>query len=1008
MNDTVCTPTASVIILHASITIPSLDGTSSFGLSTLLPVFWCVILSVVYLMSFPNRLSTTLAAALEKSRAEALGKELSTAKIANINLGSKHQLALDELNKKMKQIVDAQDLTTHAALQDAAEKHAKSTKAMDDEYGAKILAVEQDCEEELKTMHGFYQEKRRNFEDRHHNILEKLRRQISTDSIQHKKVKAVLERTIKQHETTIQEQETCLDQAYDVSNLREKEKLQLGRDVNRLRQSIESQKKQSLTMLAEKERTITKLTDKLQQAASQDSVDERNWASMEQQIFKLEKEHALTRAKLRGTETHIEILENQLRDMCKKYVAAKSEVEQQAKAASAYATRAILKLKRLRKVMARNSKNNGSTPKVEGQVMAQEAANINDHSKRLEMHAQATAQSIPNPGMAPVQEAKQLKRTTRALKTVEAELKTCRASLAASKSELKKLRETWRREHSEYLRTRANIDVAEQILDSTKQHNEQLAAQLEAARQGLRRKRTSDLQVRLKISQLELELQICKCHGKASNRKVKRSREAAAVSATTRVSELNLVLNKVNDELRVKDDENAALQQQIHEHTVKSSNSNSNQAFKESMELECEIEDAPVEWEDVLAPVAARVDAIPDHVGSLTAPSDVAIIYSEPSQRQSEDDSMDDESPEEVAQLIEDALSVEPSDIAMTGAPAASEPTFAAPTGHYEADLSSQLHPQASQDLSGQLQELFSEIDPRLFDPALFKDEQLPSPAPDADMATFQEALGFLAMVNFDMQEQELGPANYSEPPDTSAPSLFDPHAMSLDDFNATSRPQGFASLPYFPPPSRSSAAIQEGLSQRAESAVQAIAPSPNPVPPSPVVESLVGIKPNALFTFSMPATLMPATSVSTDPPLSAVQQGKRNAEPTVEAEGEGTSGVSTTPEELENEGSAEKTAEGQSRSHEIDPDHEIFNGDYTASDFDDHDDGSSISSMSPSEVAAYEAYRDGIEAAEVQRIDDELQARARRAGPGPSSSNTAPTERRIIAPKSKKNKNLT
>ena len=1073
MNDTVCIPTASAIILHASSTIPALDTTPSFGLSSLITMFWCVVLSLVYLMSFPNRLSTTLAAALERSRAEALGKELSAVKIVNENLNLKYQLAVDELDTKLKQTVEAHELNMHDLRRDAAKKYAKSTKILVDKHRTQIDAKEEACKKEIEKMIALYEKNRRTYELKNTDILDDLRSQLSTDDRRNKKAAATFERTIK-------DQEIRLNQAGEDIRLLEKDQTQIEKDAGRLRQAIEVQKKRSSTVLAEKDHTINDLTQQLQrtqkklsdtiaETLSQDSVDEKDWDCLERKISKLEKEAALAWREVKGSEAHIQFLNNQLRDTCDMYNAMKLEAERQTEAACKYATRATLKRARMRKAVAKRSKDTRSTSKVEGQVTAPKAAKIEDHSKKVWIHAQATARTITDPEVAQSPEAIQLKRITNSLKTVEAELLICResakiahetatqdleaanASLVLSKSEWEILRTRWSQEQIEYLRTQtelrelqqkldrcgqhsgqlqAKLDARSQSLDQERirysrtqaelaevkqkldhcgQHSGHLQAKLEAVSQNLDQERSSSLQAQEQVSGLEHELQERRQQCELLKRQLEEGHDTTR-TASTKVSELTLALSRANDQLKDKEDEKLVLQQQITEYAVESSDSNS--APGEAMEVERQIEEIPMEWQEVVAPVTPAAGAILDQVGDSTALVDMVGTYDEPSETQSEDAFMEDESPEEATRPMEEAMSADPSDMAMTAAPTASEPAFPtasaialpvsplAPAVPHETGLSSQLPPQPPQDTSGQLSELFSDFDQSLLDPALFEETRTILPPPGTDAPTFSQALGFLALVNFEMQQQQNEPASYPEPPETQAHFLFDPHRMSLNEFTAFPRPQEVASLPYFSPPPRISAAILEGSSQTEESCVQSTAPPRNALSPFPVVESSVDTIPNALLASSS----IPSTYSTADPPLSIIQQGKRREDRPVEVEGEVIRAVSAKPDMLEEQAHLEKRPGKQSWSDEIDPSHEIFNGGYASSDFDD-DDGSTISSVDPEEIAEWEARQDALEAAELKRIDDELKARARKAGPGPSSSNTAPAERRVIAPKSKKSK---
>ncbi|MCJ1380084.1 Myosin N-terminal SH3-like domain [Xylographa soralifera] len=965
MNDSFCRPTASAIILHASSTTPMPDTTPSFVWSYLIAMFWCVVLSLVYLMSFPNRLSTTLAAALERSRAEALGKELSAVKIASENLSLKHQLALDELNTRLKQTVEAHDLDTQNVLRDAVEKHAKSTKTLVDGNQTKVAAMEEACKKEIEKMCAFYEKHRQTFELKNTGKVSDLRLQMSIDTMRNKKATAAFKQTIK-------ESENRLEQAAEEIELLEKEQLQIEKDADRLRRNIEGQKKSSTAKLADKDYTINDLAQKLQRtqkklndiitdALSQESVDEKDWNFLEQKISKLKREAEMASRELRGSEEHVRILTNQLRDSYDLYNAANSEAERQTKAARTYATRATLKRARMRKAITKRPHHIRSSPKVEGQVTAPKAANIEDDSNRATINMQVTVQKIADLEMAQSLKAMQLKRITSNLKTVEAELLICRessktahktatqdleaakASLLLSKSELKMLRTSLDKERTEHLGTQNELGEVKQKLDRCGQHSGHLQAQLEAVRQNLDQERSNNLQVRMQASGLEQGLQECREHGEVLKRQLEESRNATS-AATTRVSDVTLALTRANDQLQHKEDEKLALQEQLAEYAVNPSNSN--HAPEEAMEL----------------------------------------------------------------------------------------------------------------------------------DPALFEEAQTALPLLNTDTPTFSQALGFLALVNFELQQQQDEAISYPEPPEIPAPFLFDPSLMSLNEFNATPRPQGVASLPYFSPHSRISAATLEGSSRTEESRVQATAPPLNALPPSTVREWSVDMIPNALDTSSS----ILSTSISEDPLLSLVQQGKRREDPPAKVEGEGSSAAEAMPEGVEEEEHLKKRPAGQSGSDEIDPSHEIFNGGYTSSDFDD-DNGSTISSVHASEFADWESRQyefdaskddDGqsgksgdielepgdfdncysdieseqgaadkhngegsntrttdtnkefadfvqgmktqlvddevnakIEAVKLKKIDDELKVRARRAGPGPSSRDTAPAERRVIAPKSKKNR---
>ncbi|MCJ1430890.1 hypothetical protein MMC27_000240, partial [Xylographa pallens] len=1056
-----------------------------------------------------------LAAALERSRAEALQKELLGVKIGSEDLNLKHQLALDELNTKLQQTAVTHDLDTQNVLRNSAEKNAKSTKTLVHEHQTKIVAMEEACKKEIEKIINFYGKNRRAYEFKATGITSDLRLQIFMDNRRNKKA-------TKAFQKTIQEQEIRLEQAAKKIERSNKEQTKAEENAHNLRQDLDTQKKASTAMLTEKDCAIKDLTEELQRtqkklkdnitaALCQESVDEKDWIFLEQKISKLEKEAALAWRELRGSETHVQILKNQLRDSYDLYNTVNSEAERETKAARTYASRATLKRARMRKAVAKRSLHIRSSPKVEGQATVPEVAKVEDHSNTVPMNTQVTTQTIKDPELAQSSKAMQLKRITSNLRTVEAELlicresaktshetatedlKTAKASLILSESELKMLRASWDQERLEYLRTRTELDEVKQKLNHVEQHSdqlqahleavrqnlnqerikylktqtelgevkqklnhgaqhsEQLQAQLEAVRQSLDQERSRTLQSEVQVSELEQGLQECRQHGKALKRQLEESRNATS-TASTKVAELTLALDRTNEQLN------------------------------EAMELECQIEETPMEWEDVLGPATADARVVPDHVGDLTALMDMVDTYPEPGESQSGDASMEDESPEEVA------MSVGSTDIAMTAAPTASESAFPiasaialpispqAPATPHETGLSSQLPLQAQQDISGQLNEVISSLDRSLFDLALFEEAQATLPPPDTDAPTFSQALGFLAMVNFELQQQQDEPENDPEPPRIPAPFLFDPHLMSLNEFNATPQPQGVASLPYCFPPAEFSTAFLEGSSQTEKPRVQPTTPPLNTLLPSLEVKSLAGIVPSALPTSSS----IPSTSFAADPPLSLIQQGKRKEDPDAKVEGEGTSAASAEPKELEEE-QVEKTPEGQSWKDGIDPSYEIFNGGCTSNDFDDDDDGSTISSVRASDFADWEARQnefdaskddDGqssevgditlesgdfdncysdieshqgasdehsvegsdnrttdsnkefadfvedmktqladedvnakIEAAKLKRIDDELKARARRAGPGPSSSNTAPTERRVIAPKSKKNK---
>ena len=1163
INNTFCSPTASAIILEASSTIPTLDGTPSFGLTSLIMMFWCILLSIVYLMSFPNRLSTTLATALERSRAEALQKELLAIKTGSENLSSKHQLALDELNTKLIQTAITHDLDTQNVLRDATEKHAKSTKTMVDEYQKKIIAAEEECKKMTKKMNDLYEEKRRIYVSNQLNMSSELRLQISMDNRRNKKATAAFQKDI-------HDQEIHLERAANKIAQLKTEQTQVANYANELRRKITTQQvrtKRLTTILAEKDDTINDLTQKLQRtekrlkdniaaALCQESVDERDWNFLEQKISKLEKEAALAWGELRGSETHVQILTNQLRETCDLYNAANSEAERQTKAARTYASRAALKRARMRKVVTKRSQHTRSPLKVEGQATAPEAAKDEDHSKRVPVKAQVTAQTISDPELAQPPKAVQLKRLTYNLRTLEAELlkyresaktsqtvtqnlqvellkckesaktsqtvtqdlQAAKASLILSESELKMLRTGWDQERIEYLSAQTELGVVKQKLSHVGQHSEQLQAQVEAIRQSLDQERikhsktqteldevkqkpnhdgqhSKQLQAQLesvrqsldqersrafqfgvRVSELDRGLQECKQHGKALKKQLEESRNATS-TASTKVAELTLALDRANQQAQDKEDETLALQQLLAECAV-----------EEGMELDGQIEETPMEWQDVLARVTADAGEVPDHVGDSTALMDMVDTYPGPGEAQSGDASMEDEGPEEVALRMAEPMSVDPTDTAMTAAPTASESASPiasaivppigfcqAPDTPHENGLSSQFPSQAPQDMSGHFNDVFDGLDQSLFDPALFEEAQATLPPPDTDTPTFSQALGFLAMVNFELQQPPDEPANYPEPPRIPAPFLFDPHLMSLDEFTVTPQPQRVASLPYFSAPAEFSAGTSEGPSQTEKPRMQATAPPFNALLPSQGVQSSVGMVPSALPTSSS----TPTTSFAADPALSLIQQGKRREDPPANVEAEDTSAASAKPEGS-GEGHLEKRPEGQSWKDGIDPSHEIFNAGYTASDFDD-DDGSTISSVRASEFADWDARQaeldatkddDGhssdageiglepgdfdnyysdieshqgdsdehngegsdnrttdsdkefadfvedmktqladedvkakIEAAKLKKIDEELKARARRAGPGPSSSNTAPTERRVIAPKSKKNK---
>ncbi|MCJ1282434.1 hypothetical protein MMC26_001757 [Xylographa opegraphella] len=1026
MNDTVCSPTASAIILHASTTLPTVDGTPSFGWVSLIPLFWCVVLSLIYLMSFPNHLSTTLAAALEKSRAEALRKELSAARVANDNLSSKYQLALDELNSKLKQTIELHDSEKLTVLQAAAEEHAKSIETLVQEHRMKIAATEESCSKEIAKMSNIYEEKCLAYKSKCLDVRSDLRLRLNTTITDHKRATAILERTIK-------EQSIRLNKAEDEIELLEKKQWQ------------------------------------------EDLVDDKDWGSLKQKVAQLENEAGARARALKALEGHVKTLQDQLSDAIGLCNATKSEAEEQIKAARAYATRAVLKRARMRKAVAKRSRNTGLLPRIEGQVTAPEAGNIEGHFERESVNAQVTAQTVMNPKIARSPWAIQLQRVTKTVETVEVEslickesaknahdtaekdLKSAKASLVSSQSELETLRAKWNQEQTDHLRTKSELTEVQQKLDYHKQQNEQLKAQQESTNQSLHDEQVKHLETQSKLTEVKQKLDNCKQHDEISKvqqestrqslqdeqikhlgtqaeltevkqkldrceqhggqlkaqlkaaRKVFHQEQRRGSQVRTQLRKLRRTLQKCRDhgktlETQLNDNRSAIddVNAKVAEYALKSSQSN--HAPEEAMEPECQLEEAPMEWQNVLAPVTVNAGAVSDHIEHCMELMDVVVQNLETSEWQSEDAPMEDESSGNEVRLVEESTAAD-SDTAMTAAPTTSESTFpialalALPIGYqthsipYETGLPSQLPLQAPQDINGQLSEVFSNFDRSLLDPALFKDAQMTLPQPEADTPPFAQALGSLAMVNFESRQEQSVTANCPEPPTDPAPLLFNPRVTSLNEFSVTPRPQDVASS-QSSPPSRTSAAIED-------SHVQTTGPLTNPLPPSPAGTSSVGMTHEAPPVY----TSIPSTSLAADPPLRLVQQGKRKEVLPATVEGEGTSAVSARPEGSEECSDREQRPEGQSQTDEIDPNHEIFNGNYDSSDFDDDDDGSTISSIDPRELAAWEARQDKLEAAELKRIDDELKARTRRAGPGPSGSNTAIAERRLIAPKSKKNK---
>ncbi|MCJ1387641.1 hypothetical protein MMC18_000484 [Xylographa bjoerkii] len=1082
-NKTLCSPTASAVVLYASNTLPIPDGIPFFAASSLITMFWCVLLSLVYLMSFPNRLSTTLTAALQKSRAVALEKELSVVKTASENLSLKHQLALDDLNARLKQTVEAHDLDVQNALRDATKKHKESTKTLVDEHRREIAAVKEACMKEISDMAARYDRDRQTFEFKHSGKITDLRLQMMKDATRTKQETTALRRTIK-------EQENLLEQAdEDIKELAE-EHVRAQKDAAQLRKDVRAQEKRSITMRAEKNSTISELEQKLQRTArklndaltdvaSQEFVDEKDWYKLKVKVSKLEAEAGTAWRELRGSEEHVRILNSQLHDFRDLYHAAKSEAGRQTNLAHTHAIRATLKLTRMRKTFAKRSQRTRSSPKVEGQATIPKAANKEEHSNRATINTQVTAQTITNPRKAQSPEVMQLKQTTSKLKIVEAELATCKESaktahkvaaqnlkaakdsLVLSESKLQTLRERLDQEQVETLRLQTELSEVMQVLSHCEQHSGQVQAQLEAVRRSLNQERSSGLHAQNRINGLERELEHCKQHGVLLTAQLEESNKATN-AAVTKVSELTLALNIVNQQLQCKQNEELAVEKQKAEYAKETSDSN--HGPEEPMELEHQTEEAPMEWEDVLDPNTTSTGVVADELGESTAPMDTDIAYSEPDRTQGEDVFMDDESLEETARLIEEALSADPVDMDMTAAPSRDVQVSAPPR---EAGLPVQIDPPAPQHTS--------DVDPRLFDPALFGDAPTALTQPNTDAPALLQTSESPGVVHFEMQQQPAEPANYPEPPETPALFHFDPALMSLNEFNATPRSQGVTSSPYFSPPPAASTTPLEDSFPTDGSRVQATAPPPNAPPLSTAVESSVDIMPNALATSSS----SPSISFASDPPLSAVQQGKKREDPQAKVTSETASAPSAEPRAVEEEGRPKKRAAGQSWREGIDPKHEIFDGGYTSSDFDD--DGSTISSVHASDFAGWESdeYNPGatkdddaqsgksekiefepgdfdncysdiesdhgtseehngkgsntrsgdadkefgkfvqdlktqltdeevnakVEAARLKKIDNELQARARRAGPGPSSRDTAPAERRVIAPKSKKNK---
>ena len=975
-NETLCSPSPSAIVLYASKTSPVFDKVPSFSLSSLITVFWCIVLSLVYLASFPNRLTTTLGAAIQKNYAEALKKELSAAKKESESLSTKHQQALDDLNKKLEQTVEAHNAHKEQIIQDIAKEHAGSIKTLNNQHQIKIDEVKQACKKEIEGMGTHLDNERIDYMVKQSRIADELRSKIYEDDRQFKKEKAGLQKTIK-------EQEDLLEKADEETLLSDKEHARMKSKIDRARQNLKAQEQKSIALLAEKDCAISDLTQRLQRTEkkleaaiidveSQEFVDSKYWDELKEKVSTLERETSKAQRDAFGAKLEAQALIDEqytFRDM---YNAAKLEVETQAKANQASFVRATLKrarrskslLKRLQQSISRKIK--GSLRGVKGQATAPKATNM----EKGTVDTQVTAQTITKPRISYSSKSIQTKQTSYSSKSIQTKPTTSKSKVV--EAELANCKEM----------AKAAQELAATELAAIRDSLEVAVSELNSLRTRLDQEQGVSLRARDELKKASLKLGICEQHGEEMQAQLETFHQAldderaATNAATAKTSELSMALRLAHERLQESQDQAAAWQKQVAEQWIEPPPAD--HVTEEAMEVEHPTEETPMEWQDASIPIATDPDAMPVDVVDTITPMDIATTFSESHDRQSEDACMEDESQEE-------ASSAEPIDTPMTAEPTASELETATPStvaqsglAHLpslssEAGLSLPVAPSSSQTLTEQIEDVFKDFDRSLFDSALFDD--------------------------------------------TPAPTDFDPAVVSLNEFEVAPQPQEVPSVLRFSPPPQLSVSDLQDSSPTWQTDVQATAPPLHASPPSPSEVSPRYNAPPADET----SPLDPSPSDAAEPSLSAVQKGKQRED--LETRGEeadnrpaATEQVEPTEEEVSEEVSEKEDSEegviSESGPWTIDPNHDIFQPGYAstdssplsspaASDFVDWD----SDEYNPDATREAEETKAEEEAARLRKVDKELKARARRAGPGPSGRDTAISERRVIAPKSKKSK---
>ncbi|MCJ1404474.1 Alpha-(1,6)-fucosyltransferase [Xylographa trunciseda] len=310
---------------------------------------------------------------MERSRTTALKKQLSAAKIECEDRMSKHQLALDDLNIRLKQTMEGHDKKTDSLLQDAAEKHAKNTMTLIAEHRKEVAAEKEACKKEIENMAAFFERDNSKFRLKHGAFTSDLRLQMMQDARTHKQETKTLKQTIKAQESLLHEVKEELAESKE-------EHSQARKAADHLRLRIQAQASTSTNVLATKDFTISNLRQRLQETErkldkatadmlSQDSVYLKDSNKLTEKVAGLEQDVKTLSHELNTAETNAQILRSQLHQLSDSYNASKLQVEQQAIVARRHATRTVLKLARMRKTLARRSKHTTSSPVI-GHVTA--------------------------------------------------------------------------------------------------------------------------------------------------------------------------------------------------------------------------------------------------------------------------------------------------------------------------------------------------------------------------------------------------------------------------------------------------------------------------------------------------------------------------------------------------------------------------------------------------------------------------------------------------------------